>query len=155
MLQVDSITTRPLLPAEEAFAYQVYAGTRADELALVPWTEEQKEDFVRMQFELRHQQYRAEYPDALTEMILRNNIPAGTMITLKTADSILLVDIALLPQFRGAGIGATILRNLQKENRKISLHVLKENPARHLYVRLGFITTDEDSMYLCMEWSPQ
>jgi ribosomal protein S18 acetylase RimI-like enzyme len=155
MIQIKSITTRPVLPQDDDFIYKVYASTRAEELALVPWTEEQKDAFVRMQFELRERQYRAEYPEAVTEMILCDGIPAGTMITLKMADAIRLVDIALLPHFRGAGIGATILRRLHKEGKKISLHVLKQNPAMHLYSRLGFVSVNEDSMYLQMEWSPQ
>lgn len=155
MLEIDTLTTRPLLSTEETFSYQVYASTRADEMALIPWPEAQKEAFVRMQFRLRQQQYRAEYPEALTEVILYGDVPAGTMITSKTADAILLIDIALLAHFRGAGIGATVLQALQGEGKKIILHVLKQNPARHLYSRLGFVVASEDSMYLRMEWNPQ
>ncbi len=155
MLQIDSITTRPLDPTEEAFAYQVYASTRLEELTLIPWTDEQKDAFARMQFQIRDQQYRAEYPEALTEIILCNDVPAGTMITSQTADTLFLVDIALLPHFRGTGIGARILRELQVQGKKIILHVAKDNPAQHLYSRLGFVTVAEDSMYLCMEWEPR
>lgn len=155
MIQVESLTTRPVLPQDSNFIYEVYASTRLDELSLVPWTAEQKDAFIHMQFELRERQYRAGYPDALTEMIVCDDIPAGTMITLKTADEIRLVDIAILPQFRGKGIGSTILRGLQKENKKIVLHVLKGNPAFHLYSRLGFVSVNKDSMYIQMEWGPQ
>ncbi len=155
MIQIGSIKTRPVLPQDSNFIYEVYASTRADELALIPWPEEQKDAFVRMQFNIREQQYHAEYPEALTELILYDNVPAGTMITLHTGDAILLVDIALLAHFRGMGIGATVLRDLQKENKKIVLHVLKGNPAIHLYSRLGFVSVDEDSMYLRMEWNPR
>ncbi len=153
MLEINTITTRPLLPTDEDLSYQVYASTRADEMALIPWPEAQKEAFVRMQFEMRQQQYRAEYPEALTEVILCEDAPAGTMTTLKTPDAILLIDIALLAHFRGAGIGTTILHDLQKERKKIILHVLKQNPAKHLYSRLGFVAAGEDSMYLRMEWN--
>ncbi|HMB24171.1 MAG: GNAT family N-acetyltransferase [Chloroflexota bacterium] len=155
MLQIDSIATRPVLPENDDFIYEVYASTRAEEMALTPWTEEQKDAFVQMQFKIRDQQYRAGYPDAVTEIILCNDIPAGTTITLRTADEIRLVDIALLPKFRGAGIGTTIFQRLQTEGKRISLHVLKQNPAVHLYSRLGFVSVTEDSMYLQMEWSPQ
>lgn len=155
MTSNESISTRPVLPTDDNFIYEVYASTRADELAGIPWTVPQKDAFVRMQLELRERQYRAEYPAAITEVILRGGIPAGTMITLKTADAMRLMDIAILPQFRGAGIGTTILRRLQKEGKKVSLHVLKQNPAVHLYAKLGFVSVAEDSMYLQMAWSPQ
>ena len=155
MSALDLITTRPLLPAYEAFVYQVYSSTRADEMALIPWTEAQKEAFVHMQFQMREQHYHAAYPEAVTQIILCNGVPAGTLITDRTAETIHLVDISLLASFRGIGLGTAILRNLQKEGKKITLHVLKQNPAVHLYSRLGFVTTGEDSMYLSMEWSPR
>lgn len=154
MKQIDSITFRPVLPQDDDFNYKVYASTRLDELALIPWPDAQKDAFVRMQFEIRDQQYRAGYPDAVTEIILCGDDPVGTMITSQTADTIFLVDIALLPHFRGAGIGSTILRYLQTQGKKIVLHVSKDNPAMHLYSRLGFVIVAEDSMYLGMEWNP-
>jgi ribosomal protein S18 acetylase RimI-like enzyme len=155
VLQIDSVRTRPVLPQDDNFICEVYASTRADEMALIPWTEEQKDAFVQMQFKIRDQQYRAGYPDAITEIILCNDVPAGTMITLKTADAILLVDIALLAHFRGSGIGTTILHNLQKEGKKIILHVLKSNPALNLYQRLGFVFKSEDALYMEMVWMPE
>jgi ribosomal protein S18 acetylase RimI-like enzyme len=149
------IAMRPLQETDQAFPYQVYASTRHEEMALVDWLPEQKEAFLRMQFDLRARQYQVAYPAAVTEMILCDNVPAGSMIILKTTDAIWLVDIALLPEFHRSGIGTTILRNLQKEGKKIVLQVLRQNPAAKLYSKLGFISVSEDSMYQRMEWNPQ
>ena len=146
------VTLRIATPEDRTFYFRVYASTRADEMTLVDWTPEQKEAFLRMQFELREQQYRAEYPDAITETIVYNDVPAGSMITQKTTDAIILVDIALLAEFRRSGTGTTILHNLQKEGKKIILHVLRQNPAAHLYSRLGFVSVAENAMYQRMEW---
>jgi ribosomal protein S18 acetylase RimI-like enzyme len=154
MNQIGAIVTRPFLSVDDAFSYQVYASTRTEEMKLVEWSPEKKEAFIRMQFDLRQRQYRAEYPDAVTEIILCDDVPAGLMTTSRTVDAILLVDIALLMHFRRAGIGNFVLHNLQKEGKKITLHVLKQNPAIHLYSRLGFVSVSEDSMYLRMEWLP-
>ena len=154
MLQIDSIRTRPVLPQDDNFIYEVYAGTRADEMTLIPWAEEQKDAFIRMQFKIRNQQYR-QYPDALTEIILCNDVPVGTMITSQTADTTFLVDIALLTQFRGAGIGSRILQGLQTQGKKVILHVLKSNPALNLYQRLGFVFKSEDALYMEMVWMPE
>jgi ribosomal protein S18 acetylase RimI-like enzyme len=150
-----TITLRAITSEDEPFLFFVYSSTRADELALVDWSPEQKEAFLQMQFDLRERQYQAAYPDAVTEMILCGELPAGTMITVKKAEETLLVDIALLPEFRGSGIGAAILRDLQKKGKKITLHVLRNNPAAHLYSRLDFVTVAEASMYLTMEWTPR
>ncbi|MBN2387243.1 MAG: GNAT family N-acetyltransferase [Anaerolineales bacterium] len=152
---MTAFSLRPLPAADGAFPYQVYASTRLEEMSLVDWPPEQKEAFLSMQFNLRARQYQAAYPGALTEMILCGELPAGAMITLKKADEILLVDMALLPEFRGSGIGTAVLRDLQKEGKKITLHVLRHNPADRLYSRLGFRIVAEDSMYLTMEWTPR
>lgn len=154
MSQIRSITTSSLLPVDDAFCYQVYASTRTEEMDLVGWPPEKKEAFMRMQFDLRERQYRAKYPEAITETILCDGSPVGLITTLKTADTIFLVDIALLAQFRKVGVGSFVLHALQAEGKKIILHVLKQNPAIRLYSRLGFVPVTEDSMYQCMEWLP-
>ena len=139
---------------DQAFVFLVYASTRLDELALVDWSLEQKEAFLRMQFDLRDRQYRQAFPGSVTEMILSDDQPAGMLMTHETESCLYLVDLALLPEFRGAGLGTQILQNLQKKMKPITLHVLRQNPAVHLYSRLGFITTTEDAIYQQMEWKP-
>ncbi len=152
---MSAFSLRPMRSADQAFFFQVYASTRQDEMDLLDWPPEQKKAFLGMQFELRERQYRLEYPEAVREIILCNDNPAGAMITRETSDAIQLVDIALLPEFRQSGIGTTILCCLQKKGKRIVLNVLRENPAAHLYSRLGFVLVAKDSMYQKMEWNPQ
>jgi predicted GNAT family acetyltransferase len=68
-----------------------------------------------------------------------------------------IMDIALLPGFRGRGVGGTILRALQAEavvdGGGLSIHVEAFNPARRLYERLGFKPAAEAGVYILMEWS--
>ena len=146
---------RPMLPSDREFAFRVYADSRREELAPLEWPPEQQAAFLRMQFDIRERQYRAEYSDADWSIILADGVDAGTMILRKTADGAHLADIALLSEFRRAGIGTEILDSLQKEGRKITLHVVRDNPAVRLYSRLGFTSRAGDSMYLSMEWNPQ
>jgi len=155
MIRSHSITTLPLTTTDEEFSYQVYASTRAEEMKLVDWSPEQKEAFLRMQFHAQTTHYRAYYPHAEYLIIQRGETPIGRLIVDRSQDPLLLMDIALLPHFRGEGIGSKLLRELQKEGKKIILHVSKDNPAMHLYSRLGFVTVAEDSIYLGMEWNPQ
>jgi ribosomal protein S18 acetylase RimI-like enzyme len=69
-----------------------------------------------------------------------------------------LIDITLLPQFRGKGIGAALLGDLIKRSdkvqKKISLHVDPINPALYLYLRLGFIHIKNNGRYYYMERNP-
>jgi ribosomal protein S18 acetylase RimI-like enzyme len=147
-----SVSLRPVQPEDETFLFQVYASTRADEMALVDWTDEQKEAFLQMQFRAQRQHYQAVYPQATYQMIELDGIPLGRLILDQTNQTTTLVDIALLPEFRNRGLGAALISALQSENRKISLHVLKSNPALNLYRRLGFVFKSEDALYFEMEW---
>ena len=67
-------------------------------------------------------------------------------------------DISLMPDFRGRGIGSTLLRRFLAEATvagvPVGLSVDAANPARHLYERLGFVVTDASSVYWSLEWRP-
>jgi ribosomal protein S18 acetylase RimI-like enzyme len=67
-----------------------------------------------------------------------------------------IMDIALLPEDRGAGIGTKLLRELQEEARaagkSLTIHVERFNPALGLYERLGFQQIEDKGVYLLMEW---
>jgi ribosomal protein S18 acetylase RimI-like enzyme len=152
---MSDVTLRPATPEDGTFYFRVYASTRADEMALVDWTDEQKEAFLQMQFRAQRQHYQAVYPQATYQMIELDGIPLGRLILDQTNRTTTLVDIALLPEFRNRGLGAALISALQSENRKISLHVLKSNPALNLYRRLGFVFKSEDALYFEMEWTPE
>jgi GNAT superfamily N-acetyltransferase len=91
-------------------------------------------------------------------VILKEGLPAGRLYLCQTARELRIMDIALLPPFRSAGIGAAILTRLQLDAQAqgvfVSIHVEKENPARSLYTRLGFKETEDREVYLLMVWAP-
>jgi ribosomal protein S18 acetylase RimI-like enzyme len=149
---------RPVRREDEAFLLQVYASTRADEMALVPWGAEQKDAFVRMQFNAQRQSYAQQSPDAKYDVILRDEVPVGRLIVNRTGDAIGLMDIALLPEYRNAGLGTALIRDLMDEARAahkpLRLHVEFFNPALRLYERLGFRKISESGIYYEMEWTP-
>ena len=68
------------------------------------------------------------------------------------------MDIALIPQERGRGLGRSILEGLLDEARKarlpVRIHVEKLNPALRLYRRLGFETIEDKGVYDLLEWRP-
>lgn len=159
MSQIDSITLRPLLSTDEAFSYLIYASTRTEEMARVAWTDEQKEAFLRMQFKAQTDHYRAYYPAAEYQILQRGDVPIGRLIVERSPKSLLIMDIALLPEFRNTGIGTAILRELMEEAGQAGLPVVLRveffNPAIRLYTRLGFVKTREvNSVYQEMIWTP-
>jgi ribosomal protein S18 acetylase RimI-like enzyme len=152
------ITLRPITPDDEALLYRVYASTREDEMALVDWDDAQKEAFVRMQFTAQHSHYQQHYPDAAFEIIMVDEQPAGRLYVDRWPKEIRIVDIALLPEYRNAGIGTTLLKGILEEavqsGKPVSIHVERFNPAMRLYERLGFSTISENGVYYLMEWVP-
>jgi ribosomal protein S18 acetylase RimI-like enzyme len=137
------------------FLLRVYASTREEELRLVDWSDEQKEAFVQMQFVAQDTDYRHNYPDASFDVIEVEGEPAGRLYVDRRADDIRVVDISLLPEYRGRGIGTTLLRELLDEGaraaKRVSIHVEKNNPALRLYQRLGFVPVQDRGVYLLLE----
>jgi ribosomal protein S18 acetylase RimI-like enzyme len=152
------VSLRLAQPQDEWFLFQVYASTRADEMALVPWTAEQKQSFLRMQFNAQRQSYALDYPDAAWQIIVKAEVPIGRLIVDRAADRILLMDLALLPEHRNHGIGTALIRELmaeaQRTGKPLHLHVEPFNPAFKLYERLGFVKVGEAGIYWELAWLP-
>lgn len=155
---VDTLRLRPEVPEDRGFLYRLYASTRADEMKLVPWNDSQKGAFMRMQFDAQATHYRRYYPNASYEVILLEGEAIGRQYVHRTKDEILLIDIALLPNYRGAGIGGRLLNDLLSEAaahcKPVRIHVERENPAMRLYTRLGFHKIEDKGIHYFMEWSP-
>src|SRR5258708_3770186 len=102
---MEAIALHAVTGADTDFLRRVYASTRAAELAMTPWSDEQKEAFCRMQFDAQRSHYAQYYPAASHDIIQRDGVPAGRLYVDRGESEILIVDIALLPEYRGAGIG--------------------------------------------------
>jgi ribosomal protein S18 acetylase RimI-like enzyme len=153
---LERITLRPQGDGDTGFLRRLYAGTRADELSRLPWTEEEKQSFLTMQFEAQTRHYSSYYADAELLVIEDAAGPIGRLYLQRRDDEIRVVDIALLPEHRGRGIGSALMQRVLEEARRTGIacriHVEAANPALHLYRRLGFRQVDESGVYLLMEW---
>ena len=86
--------------------------------------------------------------------------PAGRLIVARWPEDLRVVDVALLPEYRGRGIGGELMRALIEEaderGVKTSIHVERFNPAQRLYARLGFrAVSDDGGVYLLLERAPR
>jgi ribosomal protein S18 acetylase RimI-like enzyme len=154
-----AVSFRNVAPGDEELLYRIYASTRTEELAPVPWTEEQKQSFLRMQFRAQSADYAANYTGAEFLVVLVGGEPAGRLYLDRRDDELRIVDIALLPEHRGAGVGGAILRDLLAEaaaaGKVVRIHVERMNPALRLYQRLGFRQIADLGVYFLMEWRPE
>lgn len=155
--RVPSLRLRPVQPEDLPFLRRVYAGTRAEEMALVPWPEAQKAAFLAMQFDAQRRYYEQQFPHARFSVVLRDGQPAGRLYVDHREREIRVIDIALLPEHRGAGLGTALMREILDHaahtGRAVRIHVEQNNPALRLYRRLGFTKLETQGVYHLMEWS--
>lgn len=155
----DSITFRPETEEDREFIYRLYQTTRETELQVVPWTDEQKSTFCRMQSDAQRAHYNKVYENAEYLIVLRDGEPIGRLYLHSIEGDFSVLDIALLPEHRGSGIGGMIMRDVMDKaagrNDIVTIHVEQYNPAMHLYQRLGFVPVDQYGVYYLMEWRPE
>ena len=156
-----SVSLRPEADEDVPFLYALYASTRVEELAVVPWTAEEKESFLRFQFAAQRRHYLEHYsgPDTHFDVIVRDGRPIGRWYVTPLEGGLQLVDVALLPEHRNAGIGTALMEELLDRARRrrcrVTLHVEPFNPAKRLYERLGFHDVEQHGVYTFMEWRPE
>lgn len=149
------VALRPARAEDQDFFALLYASTRAEELAIVPFSDAEKAAFVAQQFAAQTAHYARHYAAASFDVVLVDGEPAGRLIVFRQDDEILVVDISLLPEHRGRGVGSRLLGPILDEAAaagvKTTIHVERMNPALSLYLRLDFEAVAEDGVYLTME----
>jgi ribosomal protein S18 acetylase RimI-like enzyme len=159
-VSVPQVRLRAATAADEPLLFAVYAASRADELAQVPWTDEQRLAFLTQQHEAQSASYRARHPDGTFEVIeLLDGRPIGRLYRARLeGGEIRVLDIALLFEWCGKGIGSALLHQVMdeadREHLMISLHVELWNPAVRLYERLGFVEAGRSDVHMRMERGP-
>jgi GNAT superfamily N-acetyltransferase len=152
------LALRDSVTGDAEFLYAVYASTRREELAITGWSDSQKEEFLRMQFDAQHRYYHEVFPEASYQIILWEEQPVGRLYVDRRGDEIGIVDISLLPEYRGRGIGGILLPRIMAEateaDKPVRIYVERFNRALTLYDRLGFRKIGDTGVYFHMEWFP-
>jgi ribosomal protein S18 acetylase RimI-like enzyme len=153
------LSYRPAREADLPFLAAVYASTRAEELAMTGWPDEMKLQFLAHQFNAQHTDYERNYPDAERLVIEHRGEDVGRLYLDEESTRFNLIDIALLPAARGQGLGGAILADILAQaaeaGKIVTIYVEKNNPARRLYDRLGFICQSDEGVYDLLSWSDQ
>lgn len=155
--QPANITLRPVNSDDYDFLVEVYGSTRAEEMALTPWTAEQQLAFVRSQFAAQQDHYAKKYPTANHDIIMSDDRPVGRLYVARLDQEIRIIDITLLPGERNAGIGSFLIKQLLNEanrsNKMTRIYVEEFNPSLRLFERLGFSPSEQHGIHLLMQCS--
>ena len=150
-----NITLRPVGPDDDDFLLAVYASTRAEEMSLVPWTDEQRELFIRSQLSAQSDHYSKKYPTANHDVILSNGRQVGRLYVARLDHEIRIVDITILPTERNQGIGSYLIKQLLDEARRgekvTRIYVEEFNRSLSLFQQLGFSLKEQHGIHLLLE----
>jgi len=153
-----AVSLRPVGNEDQAFLLEVYASTRALEMAMSGWDQAQQAAFVELQFAAQKQYYSAAFPQGEHNILLLNGEPAGRIYTAESDDLIQIIDITLLPSRRNAGIGTPLIQEVlargQAAAKPVQIYVENYNPSLRLFERLGFLKIQEDGLNFLLEWRP-
>lgn len=155
----EAITLRPVRLEDEAFLHEVYASTRQAELDATGWDAAQREAFLRSQFASQHRHYTTHFADAQFSVIERGGQSVGRLYVHRGAVEIGLVEIALLPAHRGAGIGGRMVKEVIAEAERTGLPVgayveCGNDGSRRFFERLGFVVVGQEGAHFRIEWRP-
>jgi ribosomal protein S18 acetylase RimI-like enzyme len=152
------ISRRPACESDRPFLLDLYAGVREPELALTPWTPEQKHAFVEMQFIAQTVGYREAHPQAAHEIICAASRDVGRIYWSSNADCLHILDVTIAPSSRSLGIGSYVLREIleeaDSEQKSVTIYVESYNPSLRLFERLGFRVIAQDGFQLLLTRAP-
>ena len=149
---------RDALPSDRAFLLALYTSTRADEFAQLGWPVEMERAFMKMQFEAQRGDYERRHPGARCQIVELRGCPVGRLWVAEDARSLTVLDISLVAELRGQGLGSECLRRVLRRadaaGLDVELQVVRGNPAQHLYERLGFRPIGEGDVRVAMVRKP-
>jgi N-acetylglutamate synthase-like GNAT family acetyltransferase len=141
----------PIAGSDDAFLLALYASVRADEMAMVPWSDEQKSAFLKSQYDAQHLHYTEKYPQGSFQIIKSGDKKIGRLYTAELADEIRIIDILISSEFRGKKIGTTliaeILRGADEKNKAVQIYLDADDRSANLFARLGFAPVADEGIY--------
>ena len=102
--------------------------------------------------------FRAAFRPEANQIVLTDEREAGMLSVERRADELFIANIAIVPERQGRGLGAVIVGDLLAEAARagvaVRLQVLRVNPARRLYERLGFAIEGETPTHYLLRADP-
>ena len=154
---IDKMVLRSETPDDDVFLSNLYATTRDDIHSLL-WSDEQKAGLCHSQFLAQRKYYREFFEDATFDVILLAGHPIGRLYVRTSKDEIRVVDISLMPEMRGKGIGTTLMQRVLIDGEctrlPVRLRVRHDTPARQWYEQMGFSCIADEEFHWHMERLP-
>jgi ribosomal protein S18 acetylase RimI-like enzyme len=154
-----AVTTRPMNDDDSMLLFELYASKRADELSRSGWATPQQRSFFRMQAQNQERYFLRHYDHLDRRTICINGFSAGRLLVDRPSQAIVIVDLALLPAFRGRGVGSMLIRSLLDEAAEgglvVHMELPKNSDALETCEHLGFRQTEDLGDRWHLVWHPR
>ncbi len=152
------LTFRPAEADDEPFLRQVFDSTRESIIEFLDWDARRESAFLAMQYLAQSSHYRRAFAGSGYDVIELDRRPVGRIFVHRGPEEVRVVDVGLLPQHRGRGIGGAVLLAVMAEaaeaGRPVRLQTDPSNRALRLYERLGFVRVATTGIHVDLEWIP-
>lgn len=156
MFRQATVALRPEAADDLPFLRELHLSVRDGEVGFRDLNPTTRTAILQQQFEWQHAQYHAANPQGWFTIVMVDDRPAGRFYLARQAASLRVVDISLLPEYRGHGIGTQLMLNVRAESIRtglpIRLSVVAGDPVGGFYKRLGFRVIGRDQVRLELEW---
>ena len=154
-----AVTTRPMTDDDSMLLFELYASSRADELTRTGWATPQQRSFFRMQAQTQERYFLRHFDHLDRRTVCINGFSAGRLLVDRPGQALTLVDLALLPAFRGRGVGSLLIRCLLDEASQhelpVHLELAKSSSTLATCERLGFRFADDLGDRWHLVWTPR
>jgi len=147
---VPAVERRTAAETDEPFLRDLYASTRPE---VADWPDELRAAFLAQQFEAQRTGWGATFPASRHDLLLLDGRPIGRVWVDWSATECLIVDLALLPEYRRQGIGTQVVEELLAQTDRAGVparaHVERMNtPSFAFWTRLGFQEIGGDALFV-------
>ena len=143
---------------DKNFLLRLYVDVHEAGLIGNGWPVTETQSFLEQQFAAQYHSYGTLYPDAEFQIVEYRGQAIGRLGWQRDESECLIIDIALLAEYRNHGMGRQLIRNIQESAAvsavPVSLHVEHGNPAIRLYQYLGFEVVEDQGVHLLMHFHP-
>jgi ribosomal protein S18 acetylase RimI-like enzyme len=154
-----AVRLRPAQPSDAQFLFDLFRAHHIGMLRLGGLPDPMIENLLAMQYRSRTQSYRDRFPGARWSVIESAGVAIGELIAHDEADAIYVVDIALLPERQGRGIGSALIRSViaagAARGGVRAMVLLNNDISLKMFRRLGFVEGGHDGgARVELRWRP-